>query len=181
MKCESLASIVHGAEGAACNENASPVLGCAGDLLCIASSNTASTCKRRVAEGSACTGLGGVPCVLGSVCVRDPATSGGFCRSIAACGATPCDASSYCNYSMTPPACVPRATEGKTCSITNDTGSSPAWRAPLAPPSVAEGREGLSQAGQCARGNVLADTMTCPYPLQCQNGKCGPLDPATCN
>jgi len=181
MKCESMASIVHGTEGAACNENASPVLDCDGDLLCMGTGNTPSTCVQRVSENSACTGLGGVPCVLGSVCVRDPATNGGVCRSIASCGATPCDASSYCNYSMTPPACVSRATEGKTCSITYDTGIVPCITGTTCTPIG-----GGAGRGVCLKpGNALAvtcsDTTTCPYPLQCQNGKCAGLDPATCN
>jgi len=181
MKCESLTSIVHGAEGAACNENASPVLGCAEDLLCIASSNTASSCKRRVAEGSACLGLGNVPCVLGSVCVRDPVTGGGFCRSLAACGTTPCDASSFCNYSLTPIACVPRATEGKTCSISNDTGVLPCVAGTVCTPITSGGSQGACLKPGSARAVTCSPTMACPYPLQCVNGKCGLLDPNTCN
>jgi len=181
MKCESLASIVHGAEGAKCNDQASPVLGCAFDLICMAAPGaTEATCQHFISEGQPCPGLGALPCATGHVCVRNAQTGGGNCLSIASCSTTPCDANSYCQYNTTQIACAPRATEGQTCMMTNDTGVIPCVSGTTCTPTSG-GPLGVCLKTGSARSLGCSEAGTCPYPLQCLGGRCGPLDPTTCN
>ncbi len=178
--CESVSTIAHGAEGAQCNQNTSPILGCAGDLVCaIAQGSTTGICTALPAEGKACTGLGGVACASELVCVRN-ADGSGTCRSLAACGVTACDASSYCNYSLTPPSCAPRATEGKPCVLSGDTGQVPCIDGTTCTPLAAGGMQGACIKPGNARTVVCTDSTTCPFPLRCVGGHCGPLDPTSC-
>jgi hypothetical protein len=181
MNCEAVSSIVKGIEGAKCDHNASPVLGCAGNLVCWSGQAIGSTgtCTRLVAEGQPCTGLGGLPCAAGSVCVRN-ATGGGTCSPLASCGTTTCDANSYCNYSLTPPACAPRAAESKTCNLSGDTGQIPCVEGTMCSPSASGGSRGFCLTP--GRARKVACTTSCSlYPLQCVNGFCAALDPASCH
>jgi hypothetical protein len=178
--CEALTSIVHGTEGATCDESASPVLGCGGDLICWAASGTTPrTCTRLVSEGNACTGLGGLPCAAGLVCVRN-ADGGGTCSSLTSCGAATCDANSYCKYNMTPATCAPRALEGKPCMMSQDTGQVPCIAGTTCTPVTTAGPQGICLKPGNARAAVCSDTMPCTAPLQCLSGHCAALDPATC-
>jgi hypothetical protein len=182
-RCESIASIVHGAEGATCNHTASPVQGCAGDLVCRSASGGvggAGTCAKLLVEGSPCTGLGGFPCAPGLVCARG-GDGGGICQSLTSCGATTCDAMSYCNHQTDPGTCAPRATEGKACSITNDKGQIPCVPGTLCAAFASGGQTGVCFAEGTARTVICSATQPCPYPMQCVGGHCAPLDPASCN
>jgi hypothetical protein len=181
-RCESVASIVHGAEGAKCDPGSSPLLGCEGDLFC-SGGGGAGLCTKLVAEGSPCTGLGGVRCVPGMVCARTAdGGSGGICQSLTSCGGTPCDAMSYCNHQTDPGKCVPRATEGKACSMSGDTGTIlcvPGTE--CTPLGSGSATNGVCLKPGSARMIACADAQqVCPYPLKCVNGMCGPLDPTSC-
>jgi hypothetical protein len=183
LKCDSISNIVHGADGAMCNLQANPPLGCAGDLVCWSGQQTGmtGTCTKLIAEGKTCTGLGGVPCVPGSVCVRNPDNSG-TCHSLSSCGAATCNSDSYCNFSATPPACTPRPTEGKVCNVNADTGAMPCAAGFTCSPLTATATaNGVCMKEGTARSVTCTDTQMCPYLLKCVNGHCAPLDPASCN
>jgi hypothetical protein len=174
-KCELNSSIVLGAEGAMCNHNASPVQGCQGNLYCSAS----GICTKMPGEDQPCEGLGGVPCANGGVCVRT-SDGGGACRSPDKCNGMSCGAGSYCKYNQTTPTCAPKAGEGQLCMMSGDTGEIPCVDGTMCTPLGTSPSQGVCLKPGSALMVTCSDTMPCPYPLQCTNGKCATIDVTTC-
>jgi hypothetical protein len=178
--CTSKTSVLHAAEGEACDFAAQPVVGCIGDLVCAraTASGTAGTCRPLPKLGEPCAMAGdivGSQCSAGLVC--DAATTTCQPYKPPGCGdGGACDVNSFCQSGSL---CVPRAAEGQPCRWSGT--SEPQidcvaniWCV-LAPDA---GRNGV-----CTRPGTIGDACDTTHPCVdslCAGGRCGEFDPARC-
>jgi len=167
---------VHAAEGQPCDVSASPLVGCADDLLCIRASysSTVGTCTRHPAAGAPCASLigGNEVCAAGTECTT---STGGTCEVPGTCGVgVRCDATSYCVTGDGGFTCVSFATVGQSCS----TSSSDSLPTCLSPAYC------KAATGQCALLRALGETCDmnnpCDKPLSCSSGICQKHTASSC-
>jgi hypothetical protein len=177
--CTPASTIVYAGMGESCNLSASPVVGCAGDLHCIAptAGTTAGICRPLLGNGESCAGTGAVcgaslECVNATTCQPIPPTPPPL-----PCGdAGVCDDSAFCNGYGRDSTCVPRAAVGEICSP--DGGS---VTTECVSPAVCLGVPGI-----CTVYGNLGDacddtTQPCSGPyLVCVNGRCGVFETSFC-
>ncbi len=169
--CEDASTVVYAPEGQPCKLFASPVIGCAGDLLCATdasqSCNNCGICSRLPGLGEPCAHLamgGAVVCGKGMVCSNS--SGGGTCVPKGTCGiGATCDDASYCRPSDQ--VCAPRAGVGQACGDGSSSSSLPPCLAPA---------KCVSSTGKCALAGGLGDPCDNDHPcaelLSCTAGTC---------
>jgi hypothetical protein len=171
--CTPKSAITYAAVGQPCDLGAAQVVGCTGDLLCIAgtSGGTAGTCTPAPGVGQPCAtaGFSASICAAGTVC---SAATSGICMVPGACGAATCDATSFCGLADGGMACLPRPSLGQSCSDPT-LGSKP-----CVAPAVC-GAGGLCVV-EGKTGESCDDTHPCVQLLNCTAGQCAPLGTAAC-
>jgi len=178
-RCTPGATLVLAPEGAPCDIDAQPSVGCMGDLHCSTpSGKTAGTCRPLALLDL------GQPCFqTGAIC-RPPL----FCNDVsstaqcemlqtgdALCASVMCDQATYCAPGDGGAQCVPRATAGEVC---RDAAGVLIRECEYETICVAA-------TGVCtrlgARGDACsAPAQPCQYGLACTNGRCTPLDTSDC-
>ena len=172
-------SIVHVAQGEACDLAAVPTVGCTGDLHCIApSGQTAGTCQPLpiLDLGQHCYQVTGL-CRPPTVCFTlvDGVTNPSECRAPDPCGAAPCDATTFCKDGDGGRYCAPLAAVGEACA--GDAGTIATL--------CASGAVCWANTGVCTkygeRGDPCdGDVQPCGSYLSCTNGRCAPLATEAC-
>ena len=170
--CTDAATIVYASQGQPCNLFAKPVVGCAGDLLCLSGSDvsTFGVCTPIPGAGQPCalSTTGNMLCAAGTTCLG---VSGTNTCTLETCGAgPPCDEASYCAAGDGGFACVPQPTVGQPCD---------ALSVPCLSPAVCVG-----STGKCAIPRALGETCDADNPcadlLSCLAGTCRPTASANC-
>jgi hypothetical protein len=170
---------VHAANGEPCDFSASPAVGCAGDLKCIAPvGQSAGICQPTplIELGQPCYQVPGI-CRPPNVCftLADGKTNPSECRApdTAAplpCGAAPCDDADFCKTVGGKRTCVPKAAVGEGC-----TGDGGGVTTPCVTGAFCIGKPGVCTKNG-GRGDPCApDSQPCESPLICHNGHCARL------
>jgi hypothetical protein len=172
--CTPTSTIVHAGLNQPCDLSASPVVGCSGDLHCVAptAGTTAGTCRPPLGSGESCAGTGALcepplVCYNLSTCQPDP---------MMVCGdAGVCDDASFC----TPDGlgfhvCAPRAALGEVCAPDGGTAI-----------ACVSGALCLGSPGICGMLGDLGDPCDANHPcvgqyLRCMNGRCETLPTSSC-
>ena len=174
--CTDVGTIVHAAQGQPCDLSASPLVGCADDLLCVRATydSPAGTCTPRRVAGESCTTLidGSEGCAAGTECTD---STGGTCELPGTCGVgARCDAASYCRTGDGGFTCAPFATAGQPCSTSSSDGLPPCLQ-----PAVC-----MATTGTCVLprdwGENCDANHPCDKPLTCITGFCEKLGALSC-
>jgi len=173
--CTDGATIVYATQGQPCDLTATPVVGCAGALLCLNGSRISNVGVCSPAPGAgepAAANSAGMGCICeaGATCA-DGGVSGTRTCTLATCGAGPqCDDASYCAPHNGALACVPRPTVGQACDPLS---------APCLLPAVC-----LASTGKCAIPRGLKESCDADSPcadtLACVAGTCVPSPYSDC-
>jgi hypothetical protein len=176
--------VAHAFAGEACDTRGQPLVGCAGDLVCVPDrgGGTAGRCASLPGQGEPCLAGGNLPeCAPGLRC-----GTSNQCGNPVSCGATECDANSFCYQPTTGPVgCRPYLAVGESCSraIDSDRQCAPDGYCFMGP---AAGDGGSRTDGICiplrqiGEGEGCADDLSCRVALVCQGGRCTRFAPASC-
>jgi hypothetical protein len=172
--CTPGSAVSHASVGQACDLSADPVVGCAGDLVCVIATplGTAGTCVSLPGLDQPCvSGSSAAFCAAGLVCTS------GVCRPEVPCGAASCQEGTYCLEADGGMTCAPRAVAGQACSSFQ-----PAESPPCAAPATctASPDAGYSCVRPGARGDACDTTRPCLGALTCTGGRCATPGPAAC-
>jgi hypothetical protein len=161
--CTDASTIVYATQGQQCDLSATPVVGCAGDLLCLYGTAVSNfgTCQPFPGAGQPCVDSSGgkMLCAAGTACTGIDGAGTATC-ALPSCGAGPaCDDASFCASVDGGFACVPRPTVGQPCD---------AFSAPetcLAPAVCMASTRGCAIARavgeSCDADNPCADLLLC--------------------
>jgi len=171
--CTDGSTVVHATQGQPCDLSATPVVGCAGDLLCLSGSNvgTLGTCQSLPGVGQPCAvSTAGLLCAAGTTCTNLGVSGTGTC-TLETCGdGPPCDDASYCAPGDGGLACVPHSTVGQPCDDLN---------AACLFPAVCVGSTGKCAIPR-AWGETCDDDNPCADLLSCVAGVCQPTESVDC-
>lgn len=172
--CADNGTPVYAAEGQPCDLDATPIVGCVGDLYCqIVGTGRAGTCVAAPGAGEPCTANGMTNglfaltiCAAGTTCVQ------GACQPPGGCGSGPlCDASSYCESIGSGLVCAPRAAVGQGCS-----GGTSGY--PCVAPAIC--LDNVKCVVPRAPGEACNADNPCDKYLVCVSGTCQKMVAATC-
>jgi hypothetical protein len=173
--CTPTSTIAYAGLNQPCDLSASPVVGCTGDLHCIAptAGTTAGTCRPPLGNGESCAGTGAlceppVVCYNQTTCQPDP---------FELCGdAGICDDASFCKPNgLGFQVCAPRAALGAVCAPDGGTATT----------ECVSGTLCLGSPGVCGMLGSLGDPCDAAHPcggqyLTCTNGRCATFPTSAC-
>jgi len=172
--CTDASTVVYATQGQPCDLSATPVVGCAGDLLCFSGSNvgTSGTCQPLPGAGQPCAVSSSTSslCAAGTICTNLGVSGTDTC-TLTTCGSGPqCDDASYCAPSDGGIACVPHPTVGQPCDDLYATCLFPAAC--------------VKSTGRCAIPRAWGETCDgdnpCADLLSCVAGVCQPTESVDC-
>jgi hypothetical protein len=164
--CAANETIVHGGAGAKCDPAADPVLGCEGDLACVADAGgNGGVCATLPGDGQPCARpiLGLVSCAPGLVCHADDT-----CGPPQRCGEVTCEADSYCREGGPSPTCVRFATDGEKCGNLPEDSRCIAGTQCVAS-DTADGGKVCAKLAASSIGEPCDPAHPCRYPLVCRD------------
>jgi hypothetical protein len=175
--CTPASTIVYANMGESCDLSATPVVGCAGSLHCIAptAGTTAGTCRPALGNGESCAGSGaicgpGLECYNMTACQPIPVIPPYVCGD-----AGVCSDSTYCSEGAHP-TCLPAAGVGQVCAPDGGT-----LVTKCVSPAVCLGVPGICTLYGNAGDPCNTTTQPCGgLYLVCVNGRCGTFETSYC-